>query len=79
MQYPSNIRWHASLQHGNQSLVFFHFRFLKSFAAFDRAAPVEIDLDSTGGSALGSPWILLIQQLSSLSRISILEVPVWQR
>jgi hypothetical protein len=52
--------------YGNQSLDFF--RSSKSSAAFDRAAPGEIDLDSTGDNAPGSPWILLIQRLSSLSR-----------
>jgi hypothetical protein len=40
---------------------------LKSSAGFDRAAPGEIDLDSTGGSTPGSPHILLIRRLLSLS------------
>jgi hypothetical protein len=43
--------------HGNESIGFF--LILKVFRR--RAAPGEIDLDSTGGSALGSPWILLIR------------------
>jgi hypothetical protein len=66
MQYTTNNICNLFLQHGNQSLVFF--RSSKSSAAFDRAAPGEIDLDSTGGRTPVSPRILLIQRHSSLSR-----------
>jgi hypothetical protein len=52
--------------HDNQSLEFSLSS--KSSATFDSAAPREIDLDSTRGNAPGSPQILLIRRLSSLSR-----------
>jgi hypothetical protein len=51
---------------GNQSLRFFLSS--KSSAAFDRAAPGEIDLDSTEGNTPILPRLLLIQRPSSLSR-----------
>jgi hypothetical protein len=41
---------------------------MKSSATFDRPAPGEMNLDSTGASTPGLPWILLIWSLSSLSR-----------
>jgi hypothetical protein len=65
-------RSRGTMQYNQQLYVIYELRFFflssKSSATFDCAALGEIDLDSIGGSALGSPWILLIRRLSSLSR-----------
>jgi hypothetical protein len=65
MRYNQQLYSIYSFLHGNQSLVFLS---SNSSPAFDRVAPGEADLDSIEDNAPGSPRVLLIWRLLSLSR-----------